>query len=83
MNSANQGRWGDPWPSTYIGTTNQTAALKSCPFCGSTEILTYEPTIYEAGNDASVKCGNSLCGAEVRGMILRHAIARWNRRANE
>ena len=57
--------------------------LKLCPFCDSTEIHTYEPTIYETGNDASVKCENPLCGAEVRGKSLKEAIAKWNRRVNE
>lgn len=57
--------------------------LKPCPFCDSSEIHTYEPTIYERGNDASVNCENPICGAEVRGHTLQEAIAKWNRRVNE
>ena len=85
MNSAGQGRPGDPYgdlPVTYqLG--YPTVALKPCPFCGSIEIHTYEPTIYERGNDASVNCENPTCGAEVRGDMLKEAIAKWNRRVNE
>lgn len=57
--------------------------LKPCPFCGSVEIHTYEPTMYEMGNDASVNCENSVCEAEVRGRTLKEAISKWNRRVNE
>jgi len=57
--------------------------LKPCPFCGSTEIHTYEPTMYEIGNDASVNCENPICEAEVRGRTLQEAIAKWNRRVKE
>ena len=57
--------------------------LKACPFCGYTEIHTYEPTMYEIGNDASVNCENPICGAEVRGRTLREAIIKWNRRVIE
>lgn len=58
-------------------------ALKSCPFCGSDEIHTYEPTAYEIGNNASVNCENPICGAEVRGRTLKEAIAKWNRRVRD
>jgi Lar family restriction alleviation protein len=57
--------------------------LRPCPFCGSTEIYAYEPTMYEMGNDASVNCENPICGAEVRGCTLKEAIAKWNRRMKE
>ena len=57
--------------------------LKPCPFCGSVEIHTYEPTMYEMGNDASVNCENPICEAEVRGRTLKEAISKWNRRVNE
>lgn len=57
--------------------------LKPCPFCRCAEIHTYEPTMYELGNDASVSCENPICGAEVRGSNLKIAIAKWNRRAYE
>lgn len=57
--------------------------LRPCPFCGSAEVDTYEPTAYEIGNDASVTCENPTCEAEVRGRTLREAIAKWNRRAKE
>lgn len=67
------GRWHD----------DASNGLKSCPFCGSTEIHIYEPTIYEMGNDASVNCENPICSAEVRGHTLKEAIAKWNRRMNE
>ena len=54
---------------------------KPCPFCGSTDIHTYQPTAYEIGNDASVNCES--CGAEVRGNNINSAISIWNRRVNE
>lgn len=55
--------------------------LKHCPFCGSTDIHTYQPTAYEIGNKASVNC--EICGAEVRGDNLKIAICKWNMRVNE
>ena len=55
--------------------------LKPCPFCGSTEIYAYEPTIYEPNEESEIKCQNPLCGAIVRGITLKMAIAKWNRRA--
>lgn len=57
--------------------------LKPCPFCGSVDINTYEPTIYEVGNDASVRCQDPSCGVEVRAPTLKMAVAKWNRRAKE
>lgn len=61
----------------------ETVAIKLCPFCGSTEMHAYEPTIYEMGNDASVNCEDPTCGAEIRGKTLKEAIAKWNRRTSE
>lgn len=57
--------------------------LKPCPFCGGTDIDKYQPTIYEIGNDASVKCANPICGAEVCGSNLKIAVAKWNRRISD
>ena len=57
--------------------------LKPCPYCGSSEIHTYQPTMYEIGNNASVYCMNPICGAEIRGGTLKEAIAKWNRRVKE
>lgn len=60
-----------------------TEKLKPCPFCDSKDIKTYEPTIYEPNEESEVKCQNPLCGATVRGITLKMAIAKWNRRAKE
>ena len=71
---------------TELSTTVQNSSdeeLKPCPFCGSTKIYVYVPTMYEIGNDASVNCENPLCGAEVRGESSKEAIAKWNRRVGE
>lgn len=62
---------------------NNPITLKPCPFCGSDEVHTYSPSPYEIGNDASVNCENPVCGAEVRGSVLKEAIAKWNRRVSE
>lgn len=67
-------------PTGSGGQTNPLPKMDPCPFCGSDEIHTYEPTAYEIGNDASVNCENPICGAEVRGRTLKEAIAKWNRR---
>ena len=54
---------------------------ESCPFCGSNDIHTFQPTAYEIGDEASVRCED--CGAEIRGETLEIALKKWNRRVNE
>lgn len=57
--------------------------LKPCPFCGADDIRTYEPTLYEPNEESEIRCQNPLCGAEVRGLTSKMAIAKWNRRVGE
>lgn len=54
---------------------------ESCPFCGSYDIHMFQPTAYEIGDEASVRCED--CGAEIRGETLAIALKKWNRRVNE
>ncbi len=69
------GNWTLPGFSEW---NNFRPTIRSCPFCGSDNINTFEPKIYEVLDDASVKCGE--CGAEVHGATLAIALRKWNRR---
>lgn len=70
------------WSMTgFSGQSNPQSVPKPCPFCGSHDIHTFEPTAYEVGDNASVRCED--CGAEIRGKTLRIALRTWNRRVKE
>lgn len=65
-------------PTGFSMQSNPQPGHKSCPFCGSDDIHTFEPTAYEIGDEASVSCEE--CGAEIRGKTLVIALRKWNRR---
>lgn len=68
-------------PTGFSGQSNSQSVPKYCPFCGSQDIHKFQPTAYEIGDEASVKCEE--CGAEVRGETLKIALRKWNRRVKE
>lgn len=93
MNSASQGRWGDPYgdkPDTYrtgypTVAENQTVALKPCPFCGGNNV---DFKHYNVKNNdwwyvSCEDCEIALDPLYFNGQTKEQAIERWNRRANE
>lgn len=57
-------------------------ALKSCPFCGNTEII-YEKYNHLAGERWRVWCRKCLAGVDPGYAQSRHTVQQmWNRRAN-
>lgn len=57
-------------------------ALKSCPFCGCTQII-YEKYKHPAGERWRVWCRDCLAGIDPGFAQTRYAVQQmWNRRAN-
>ncbi|WII07014.1 Lar family restriction alleviation protein [Methanomassiliicoccales archaeon LGM-RCC1] len=84
MNSANKGKWGDPWPTTYTGTTSDgihhptVVKLKPCPFCGA------PAKIMKGCGEDWVQCVNPKCSCcSSMHTNTQMAIEIWNRRARE
>ena len=83
MNSAGQGRPGDPYgdkPDTYqLG--YPTVALKPCPFCGSSDVYMREITNYRDYALRGIYCRG--CGMFCANWKNdEHRIKTWNRRVN-
>jgi len=78
MNSANEGRWGDPWPTTYIGSTSDGVKLKPCPFCGGTNV--------ERLDEFSIGCHDCHLITKLWGWgfdLPREITDKWNRRVRK
>ena len=89
MNSAGQGRPGDPYgdkPDTYqLGyptvVENQIVALKPCPFCGAKAMLVY--CVHGIGANWAVECVDTHAHRMEFSGTQDEVIKEWNRRVND